>query len=212
MARPRAADYDGKRQAILDGSAAVFAKYGYDRASMAQVAKACNVSKALLYHYYKNKAALLFDILRDHLQELIEAVAVVDRDLPPQERLRALVGALLEAYRDADNEHKIQLNELGKLPPKRKKLLTDMERELVRVFADAIAAVNPALDGDKALLKPVTMSLFGMINWHYMWFRDGKPLTRENYADLVTTLLVEGAAALTPARPAKQQVKRAAVG
>jgi hypothetical protein len=45
-----------------------------------------------------------------------------------------------------------------------------------------------------------------------MWFRDGKPLTRENYADLVTTLLVEGAAALTPAQPAKQQVKRAAHG
>jgi TetR/AcrR family transcriptional regulator len=212
MARPRAADYDGKRQAILDGSAAVFAKYGYDRASMAQVAKACSVSKALLYHYYTNKAALLFDILRDHLQELIEAVTVVDVNLPPRPRLRALVGALLEAYRDADNEHKIQLNELSKLPPKRKKLLTDMERELVRVFADAIAAVNPALDGDKALLKPVTMSLFGMINWHYMWFRDGKPLTRENYADLVTTLLVEGAAALTPAQPAKQQVKRAAHG
>ena len=206
MARPRAADYDGKRQAILDGSAAVFAKHGYDRASMAQVAAACKVSKPLLYHYYTNKAALLFDILRDHLQELIEAVNAADRNLPPRPRLRALVGALLEAYRDADNEHKIQLNELSKLPPKRKKLLTDMERELVRVFADAIAAVNPALDGDRALLKPVTMSLFGMINWHYMWFREGKALTREGYADLVTTLLVEGAAALTPA----QQVKRAA--
>lgn len=212
MARPRAADYDGKRQAILDGSAAVFAKHGYDRASMAQVAKACNVSKALLYHYYKNKAALLFDILQAHLQELIEAVNAADRDLPPRPRLRALVGALLEAYRDADNEHKIQLNELSKLPPKRKKLLTDMERELVRVFADAIAAVNPALDGDRALLKPVTMSLFGMINWHYMWFREGKALTREGYADLVTTLLVEGAAALTPAQAVKQQVKRAARG
>ncbi len=208
MARPRAADYDGKRQAILDGSAAVFAKYGYDRASMAQVAAACKVSKPLLYHYYTNKAALLFDILRDHLQELIEAVNAADRNLPPRPRLRALVGALLEAYRDADNEHKIQLNELSKLPPKRKKLLTDMERELVRVFADAIAAVNPALDGDRALLKPVTMSLFGMINWHYMWFREGKALTREGYADLVTTLLVEGAAALTPAQP----VKRAARG
>lgn len=212
MARPRAADYDGKRQAILDGSAAVFAKYGYDRASMAQVAKACNVSKALLYHYYTNKAALLFDILRDHLQELIEAVTAVDRNLPPRRRLRALVGALLEAYRDADDQHKIQLNELGKLPPKRKKLLTDMERDLVRVFADAIAGVNPAIGDDKALLKPVTMSLFGMINWHYMWFRDGKPLTRDDYADLVTTLLVEGAAALTSAQPPQQQVKRVTRG
>jgi TetR/AcrR family transcriptional regulator len=202
MARPRSAGYDDKRQAILDRSAAVFAKHGYDRASMAEVAKACGVSKALLYHYYVNKAELLFDILHDHLQVLVDAVNAVDTHLPPRRRLRALVGALLEAYRDADDEHKIQLNELGKLPAKRKKLLTDMERELVRVFAEAIAQVNPALGGG-ALLKPVTMSLFGMINWHYMWFREGKALTREDYADLITTLLVEGAAALTAAAPAR---------
>ena len=206
MARPRSADYDGKRQAILDRSAAVFAKHGYDRASMAQVARACKVSKALLYHYYVNKAELLFDILQAHLQELLDAVAAVSRTLPPRQRLRALVGALLEVYRDADDEHKIQLNELSKLPTKRKNLLTDMERDLVREFADAIAAVNPAIGADKVLLKPVTMSLFGMINWQFMWFRDGKPLTREDYADLVTTLLVEGAAALTPAQAS---VKRA---
>jgi TetR/AcrR family transcriptional regulator len=203
MARPRSAEYDGKRQAILDRSAEVFAKHGYDRASMAEVARACGVSKALLYHYYVNKAALLYDILHAHLQELVDAVHAVDTNLPPRARLRALVGALLEAYRDADDEHKIQLNELRKLPAKQKKVLTDMERELVRVFAGTIAAVNPAIGDDNALLKPVTMSLFGMINWHYMWFREGKALTREDYADLVTTLLVEGAAALTAQAPPK---------
>jgi len=210
MARQRSADYDDKRQAILAHSAEVFAKHGYDRASMAEVAQACGVSKALLYHYYVNKAELLFDILHAHLQVLVDAVQAVDKALPPRDRLRGLIGALLEAYRDADNEHKIQLNELSKLPPKRQKVLTDMERDLVSVFADTIAAVNPALAGDNALLKPVTMSLFGMINWHYMWFRDGKALTREDYADLVTTLVVEGSAALTAPAPVK--AKRAARG
>ena len=210
MARPRSAEYDEKRQAILDRSAAVFAKHGYDRASMAEVAKACGVSKALLYHYYVNKAALLFDILLDHLQELLDAVNAVDSELPPRARLRALIGALLEAYRDADDEHKIQVNELGKLPARQKKMLTDMERELVRVFADAIAAINPSLAGDDALLKPVTMSLFGMLNWQYMWFREGKALSREDYADLATTLVVEGAKALAAAAPAP--TKRAARG
>jgi TetR/AcrR family transcriptional regulator len=208
MARPRSAGYDDKRLAILDRSAEVFAKHGYDRASMAEVARACGVSKALLYHYYVNKEALLYDILHAHLQVLIDAVNAVDTDLPPPARLRALVGALLEAYRDADVEHKIQLNELGKLPAKQKKILTDMERELVRVFAAAIAAVNPALGDNGPLLKPVTMSLFGMVNWHYMWFREGKALTRGDYAELVTTLLAEGAAALAAQAPVK--AKRAA--
>jgi len=197
MARPRSADHDIKRRAILNRSAALFAQNGYDRTAMAEVAAACGVSKALLYHYYAGKDALLFDILREHLQELIDAAAAVERSLPPRARLRALVGALLEAYRDADHQHKIQINEMSKLPPERHRMLVGIERELVAIYAEAIAQVLPAIGRDKSLLKPVTMSLFGMLNWHYMWFREKGAISRDDYADMVTTLLIEGAQALS---------------
>ena len=209
MARPRSADHDIKRRAILERSAALFAQNGYDRTAMAEVAAACGVSKALLYHYYVGKEALLFDILSVHLQELLDAAQAVDTSMPPRERLRALVGALLDAYRDADHQHKIQINEMSKLPPERQKILIGMERDLVAVFAEAIADVLPAIGRSKTLLKPVTMSLFGMLNWHYMWFREQGTISRSDYADMATTVLVEGAQALAaPAQPAK--VKRRA--
>ena len=80
-----------------------------------------------------------------------------------------------------------------------------MERELVAVFADAIAEVLPAIGRNKTLLKPVTMSLFGMLNWHYMWFREGGTMNREDYADLATTVLVEGARALSDPQTAGLQ-------
>ena len=207
MARPRAADHDSKRRAILRHSAALFAKNGYDRTSMAEVAAGCGVSKALLYHYYAGKETLLFDILRAHLQDLLDAIAAVDQKLEPEPRLRALVSALLEAYRDADDEHKIQINELGKLPAFQRRILTDMERALVAAFADTIAASNPEIRRND-LLKPMTMSLFGMLNWHYMWFRERGAMSREDYADLATTLIVEGARALVKSAPAKAR-KRA---
>lgn len=208
MARPRSADHDIKRRAILAQSAGLFAKNGYDRTSMAEVAAACGVSKALLYHYYVGKETLLFDILRDHLQALLDAVNAVDSSLEPRARLRGLVGALLEAYRDADREHKIQINEMSKLPDDRKTALIGMERDLVAVFARSIAEVLPAIGRSKDLLKPVTMSLFGMLNWHYMWFREGGAMTRESYADLATTILIEGAQAL--AVPTSSKVRRRA--
>lgn len=196
MARPRSAGYDSKRRDILHRSAKLFAQNGYDRTSMAEVAAACGVSKALLYHYYKGKETLLFDILRAHLQELIDVVNSIELNLAPRDRLRRLIGGLLDAYRDADPEHKIQINELRKLPAARKKELIALERSLVATFAEAIAAVVPNVGHDSALLKPVTMSLFGMLNWHYMWFREKGPISREQYADMVTTLLIEGAQAL----------------
>ena len=43
------------------------------------------------------------------------------------------------------------------------------------------------------LLKPVTMSLFGMLNWFYMWFREDGAISRAEYADMATQMLVNGA-------------------
>ncbi len=193
MARTRAKDYDEKRQALLHQAASVFARDGYDRASMSGLAAECGVSKALFYHYYASKEALLFDIIHTHLEALVEAVEDADRpDLAPQQRLEILVAALLESYRDADAEHKVQLGALQLLPDEDQAALKALERKLVSRFAEAIRAVEPDLFEGTPLLKPVTMSLFGMLNWFYMWFREGGAVSRRDYARLATQLLLGG--------------------
>jgi TetR/AcrR family transcriptional regulator len=94
MARPRAADHDLKRRAILNRCARVFAERGYTRTSMAELASACG-SKALLYHYCENKEQLLFDLLEAHFIKLKEAVNAADLSgVPPVERLRLRGGAV----------------------------------------------------------------------------------------------------------------------
>ena len=71
-----------------------------------------------------------------------------------------------------------------------------MERQLVSVFAETIRSINPEAFDGKPLLKPVTMALFGMVNWAYMWFRDGREVTREDYAKIASGILVAGVKAL----------------
>ncbi|MBB5051179.1 TetR/AcrR family transcriptional regulator [Afipia massiliensis] len=193
MARSRANDYDDKRQAILDRSAELFSAHGYDRASMNKIAEACGVSKANLYHYYKDKEGLLFDVIRFHLEELLEVVETADDPgAPPEARLRGLIAALLEAYRDADSQHNVQISSMRFLPHERQTELKRMERDLVTIFSSAVVGVAPHLKGTK-MLTPVTMSLFGMVNWHYLWFRSTGSVSRAEYADLVTRLIVDGA-------------------
>jgi len=192
MARTRASDYDEKRQAILNRSAELFSEFGYDRASMSRIAAACGVSKANLYHYYKDKEGLLFDVIRFHLRELLDVVEEANQvKLPPEEKLRELVGALLESYRDADSQHNVQISSMRFLPPKRQAELKGMERQIVETFSNAVVGVAPHLK-DTRMLKPVTMSLFGMVNWHYLWFKSTGSVTRADYADLVTRLVVDG--------------------
>ncbi|MFP1643061.1 TetR family transcriptional regulator [Pontitalea aquivivens] len=194
MARTRASDFEEKQHSILLSAAAVFAEQGMDKASMAQIATHSQVSKALLYHYYPSKDALIFAIIRTHLADLEEAISEADTpDLPPDLRLHRLVSTVLESYRGADNEHKVQLNATSALTDDQRAEIHAIERRIVKRFAAVLHDINPALDDqDRPLLMPVTMSLFGMMNWVYMWFRDGGPITREDYAEVATTLILEG--------------------
>ena len=194
MARTRASDFEEKQHGILLSAAAVFAEHGMEKASMAQIASHCNVSKALLYHYYPSKDVLIFAIVHTHLVELEATVAAaVDEALAPEIQLRVLVGAVLEKYRGADDAHKVQLFGTATLTEEQREEIRAVERQIVRHFARVLRRIRPGLDDPaRPLLTPVTMSLFGMMNWVYMWFRDGGLITREDYADVATTLILEG--------------------
>lgn len=198
MPRTRARDHDEKREAILHQAAILFSRDGYDRASMAGLAAEMGVSKALLYHYHASKEALLADIIQNHLEHLVETTeAADDPEIAPDKRLHALVSALLGAYRDADAEHRVQIEALRFLPAEDQERLKSLERRLVAIFADAVRALDPARFEGRTPLKPVTMALFGMLNWHYMWHREGGPVSRAEFARLATDLLIGGIARLS---------------
>lgn len=200
MARPRAADHFEKRQAILAQAAELFAQHGYDRASLAMIAQACGVSKALLYHYYQDKEELLFDVLAQHLQGLVESVrGAAAPDFAPRQRLEAIGAALLEAYRDADAVHRVQIACLALLSPERQEALKALERALVAEVAGTIGEMHPTLARDRRMLMPLTMSFFAMLNWHYLWHREDGPMTRAEYARMAAALVAEGAPAAASA-------------
>lgn len=193
MARGLARDHDQKRAAIRKGAARHFAERGFDRASMAGAAKACGVSKALLYHYYDSKEALLFDILDAHLSHLVTLLE--GRSEPAGEaRVRALFRDILIAYRDADAEHKLQLESLDALDAELRKHLIAHQRRLVAAMAEAVRPLAPP-DTPPERLHALTMSAFALLNWFYLWHRPGRGISREDYAALAADLFIGGAAA-----------------
>jgi AcrR family transcriptional regulator len=83
---------------------------------MNKIAESCGVSKATLYHYYKDKEGLLFDVIRFHLKELLEVVEEANRS---EQSIAALRSSFLRRL------GKIQtFFQLGKQEDKRLTLLT----------------------------------------------------------------------------------------
>lgn len=194
MARTIAKDHDAKRIHILKTAARVFADEGYSRSSMAQVARDCGISKANIYHYYDSKDALLFDILDNYLRALRDRV----RDLPlagkdPEMQLDMLVADILLAYEGMDHEHKIQTEGIPMLPADQQRVLKGYQREMVTQMSDILAAIAPDVFGrDAARLRAATMSVFGMLNWFYMWNPGADHAAREEYAALVAQMTLQG--------------------
>ncbi|WP_425043095.1 TetR family transcriptional regulator [Primorskyibacter sp. S87] len=194
MARTIAKDHDQKRSQILKSAAKVFAEQGFDRASMTQLARECGISKANIYHYYDGKDAILLDILDTYLRDLRDRICGIELDgAVPEDRLRRVIAEVLLAYQGADHEHQVQINAMSALPADQQKQMRLYQRDMVRFVSDTIQVTAPEVfDGNADKLRSATMSVFGMLNWYYMWNTGAGSKAREDYANLVADLTLKG--------------------
>lgn len=192
MARGRAAGYDDQRESILAHAAELFAHRGYAGTTMNDIADACGLSKATLYHYYRDKHALLVSICEGHvltLRALADEIAAQQLDAEP--KLRALIHRIVAAYTGAQHAHRVLTDDVRFLDADDRERVLGTERALVAAVARTVAAMRPDL-ADAALAKPLTMLLFGMVNWMFTWFRAGGTLDHEALAPIVADLFVGG--------------------
>ena len=194
MARTIAKDHDQKRAQILKSAARVFAREGFDRASMTQLARECGISKANIYHYYDSKDAILYDILETYLRELRDLICRIELDgLSSEERLHRVVAEILLAYQGVDDEHRVQTSGMSALPEEQQKVLRRYQRDMVEFVGNIISENAPqGVAGDGEKLRAATMSVFGMLNWYYMWNTGAGTQAREEYAALVSNLTLGG--------------------
>jgi AcrR family transcriptional regulator len=86
------------RQRILQAAEQRFKLYGYNKTTMAEIAKDCDMSAANLYRYFENKlaigAALACNCLNDNIENLQKII--LDRELAPEAKLREFILANLD--------------------------------------------------------------------------------------------------------------------
>jgi len=192
MARGRAAGYDDQRDMILAQAGLLFARRGYPATSMNQVAEACGLSKATLYHYYKDKYTLLVNIAEAHVTRLAAIVEeVAARRLPAEQRLRELILSLVREYATAQSAHRVLTEDVKFLEADDRQRVLDQERAVVRGFSRAVVALRPDLEGT-VMGMPLTMLLFGMVNWMFTWMKPEGPLGYEDMAPVVADLFLGG--------------------
>ena len=83
-----------RRSRILDGARAAFLRFGFERASMADIASGAGVSRTALYHYFPGKEEVLRAVIDELLAKTLNAAS---ESLEKSKTLEAALTGLLEA-------------------------------------------------------------------------------------------------------------------
>jgi AcrR family transcriptional regulator len=89
-------DAPKSREAILSAALQTFARYGYDGASMPQIAKLAQVAPPLIHYYFGSKEKLWRETIEHSLGKLRREAAAIQtatRALAPLDQLRAVLQA-----------------------------------------------------------------------------------------------------------------------
>ena len=203
------ADYDSKRQAILDAAAVLFAREGYANVNMADIAKAWGGAKSSLYHYFPKKEDVLFEIMKEQVQSYLEATeAVIALPSPPEDRLREFVTMWIRKSAEARARITVLMYEYKFLSKRQRSVVGNVARTLIQRVSDLVAQVNPAVtQASPPRHRTYTLLLFGLLNWTEVWYRSTGPLGPDEMADTIFGLFLGGlrsgvpVAAMRSARP-----------
>jgi TetR/AcrR family transcriptional regulator, cholesterol catabolism regulator len=189
---------DGDRhRAILETAARLICERGYDGTSMQEIAAACRLTKAGLYHYIQNKEQLLFAIMSYGMDLFEGQVLAKVRDIAdPVERLRACMRHNIELVtHGAAKEVIIILHEHATLTGEAREYIDQRKKQYVRFIESAFSEAVKL--GRMRPLDPtiVAFSFLGMVLWVYKWFKPDGRLTAVQISDGMLDLFFAGLAA-----------------
>src|SRR5882757_7288185 len=200
MARTRSENYDGIHLGILTNAARLFSSQGYMRASIADLADACKLSRGALYHYFDSKEAILFAILDAHIREMIADVeAAMAGKAATLEQFRAAIQAIVALNARSSDEQRVILNDLSFLGESEQDAIKALERQLVDVVADLLIRLDQEGKIVKRTKKIYSMMLFGILNFSHTWYDPKGGIEPREFADMVVDLFLYGFTA--PASP-----------
>ncbi len=101
-------DRDQRKREIALAALDLFAQNGFEATSISQVAKSAGISKGSVYLYFTSKEDLIFHAVATWVDQIMEQTGSgVPSDLPPPERLRTLVHAMVEVFLDDERSVRI---------------------------------------------------------------------------------------------------------
>ena len=149
---------------ILNASAQLFVKNGFDGTSVRQIAKEAGVNIAMISYYFKSKEGVLVHLINETSNQMLEKTKhIKDMDLAPRERISLLFRTYVDHFVDHDLVSYVFGTELSL---NRNKNIVDLILAIIdrndKYIQNCIKECKP--DIDDTICKVMPVMILGMVN------------------------------------------------
>ena len=171
----------------------LFARLGYERTTVRELADAMGIESGSLYSHISSKEDLLREIIVHNANEYFERSQAALAHLGgADERLRALCRAHMRVMTDERSACLVYFKEWRKLPEPVRTEIAGLRKQYEETFEGVIRAGSE--EGAFGRVDPRwgALVVLSTLNWTFEWYSPDGPLSADEVADQLVDVLLSG--------------------
>lgn len=184
-----------RKNEIIKCATDLFQVKGYHQTSIEDICNAVGITKGTLYYYINSKEDLLYEIHERYISAAIDDAKKEissGKHVTAQEKLVAVLMLYVKLMKDYQPEITVFFKEMDCLSKER---FEDIARKR-RVFRNLLfSIIEEGIKKEEFVnTSPsiVTLSILGMVNWMYQWYKSNGRFSIEDITEVMTNLILNG--------------------
>ena len=182
------------KESIVEASRSIFARFGYKKTTVDEIAQASNKAKSSVYHYFKNKEDIFRSIVEKESLIFIEKITeAINKEELPQKKLRAYFLIRMHTINQLANLYSAIKDEYLKQYSYIEELRASHDREEIKIITDILSeGIEKGIFKIKNLsviASPIFTALKGL---EYYWIYENNVSTIDDNIDNLLDILFYG--------------------
>ncbi len=179
MARTQGSRSETTRPLIMEAAKRLIARHGFAAVSMRQIAAETGKQVGALYSYIPDKQALLFELMRSHMMDLLQAASQLDLKTDPGTALESFTRFHIDFHLARPEDVFVAYMELRNLEPDNFKAITSLRHEYEDVLRGILIKGTDSGAFQLADVRVSTRAVIAMLTGVTTWYRDHGILDRD---------------------------------
>ncbi len=182
-----------RREEICDSIAHLFARNGYHSTSMRDIARELNMNASSLYHYFKGKEDMLFQLMNDAMDEALVTIEdICQAPIPPEKKLDRVLVYYTKYFAGEQEREILLVNEMSSLKGKYRTILLEKQRHYVHLIRSILDELVDQGKMKKMSSTTALFAFFGMVHYTFKWYDKNGLVSLDELADTFMEIFSRG--------------------